>query len=169
MKNLRFLKRTKGWHMDRCKIRIFCYFPFLWNAMTIHICPWDNMFENMMLPLASSFTHISYSWRQILKTIFQPSNNNNNNKCDPSPDSLAPDRTDPDPSRPPSSSDSASLLPPSSSTPPSPHSPSSPTLLTEPQKRHSRASSASSTLTAGTLDSDKCPSSCCPLDLGIVS
>jgi len=100
---------------------------------------------------------------------FKPSNNNNNNKCDPSPDSLAPDRTDPDPSRPPSSSDSASLLPPSSSTPPSPHSPSSPTLLTEPQKRHSRASSASSTLTAGTLDSDKCPSSCCPLDLGDAS
>jgi len=57
-------------------------------------------------------------------------------------------------------SDSAALLP---IVPPSP---SSPPLLSEPKRRHSRASSASSTLTAGTLDSDRGSSSSLPPDLG---
>ena len=65
---------------------------------------------------------------------------------------------------PPVSSDSAMLLPPSSP-PASPGSGPGP-LLTEPQKRHSRASSASSTLTAGTVDSDKSVGPSLPPDLG---
>jgi len=57
-------------------------------------------------------------------------------------------------------SDSAALLP---NVPPSP---CSPPLLSEPKRHHSRASSASSTLTAGTLDSDRGSAPSLPNDLG---
>jgi len=57
-------------------------------------------------------------------------------------------------------SDSAALLP---NVPPSP---CSPPLLSEPKRRHSRASSASSTLTAGTLDSERGTAPSLPPDLG---